>query len=331
MHRRPAPQEDPTRGQGRRRDALGVAGAERPWSTCGLGTAPLGSAADGPLWWGPQDRDLSIRTVHAALDAGVTWVDTAPFYGWGRAEEVVGAAIEGRRHELTILTKCGTVRRADGTWTEDGSPRAVRADVERSLRRLGVDRIDVVQLHDPDPGVPIEETVGALAELVAAGTVGAVGLSNHPVELLDRAAAVGPIAVVQHQWNLLSHDAEAAAARDWCGRHGARFLAWSPLASGFLADELEVEALHPGDLRRRLPWASGSGATRVRRLRDAASALGAPLAELALRWAARAGHPIVGARCPVEAAGLAGVGPLDDDTAAALERAAADDRASATE
>ena len=95
------------------------------------------------------------------------WVDTAPFYGWGRAEEIVGAAVRGRRDEVTILTKCGTVRRPDGCWAEDGSPAAVRADLEASLVRLGTERVDVVQLHDPDPAVPVEETVGAMGALVA--------------------------------------------------------------------------------------------------------------------------------------------------------------------
>jgi aryl-alcohol dehydrogenase-like predicted oxidoreductase len=293
-----------------------------PWSTCGLGTAPLGSRADGPLWFGDQDRATAVRTVAAALDAGITWVDTAPFYGWGRAEEVVGEAIVGRRDEVTVLSKCGTVRRPDGSWTEDGSPAAVRADVEASLRRLRTDHIDVVQLHDPDPETPVEDTVGALADLVAEGSVGAVGLSNHPVDLLDRGAAVAPIAVVQHQWNLLQHDEEVAGAAAWAARHDARFLAWSPLASGFLVDGFALDRLHPDDLRRRLRWARPPDAGRVDSLRQVAAELGQPLRLLALRWAARRGHPIVGARSPGELEDLGSIDPLDDDTAARLEAAA---------
>lgn len=306
---------------------LGPVTGPMAWSRCGLGTAPLGSTADGPLWWGEQDRETSVRTVRAALDAGVTWIDTAPFYGWGRAEEVVGEAIAGRREDVIVLTKCGTVRRANGTWVEDGSPAAVRADVEASLRRLGVEHIDVVQLHDPDPQVPVEETVGALTERVAVGAVGAVGLSNHPVELLDRAVAAGPIAVVQHQWNLLQHEADAEAALDWSARHGARFLGWSPLASGFLTSGLAVAALHPADLRRRLRFATDPDASRVIRLRALASELGAPLERLAVGWAARRAHPIVGARQPEEVALLADVDVLDDDTTTRLEHAAAPDPA----
>jgi aryl-alcohol dehydrogenase-like predicted oxidoreductase len=294
------------------------------WSRAGLGTAPLGSRPDGPLWWGDQDRALSVRTVQAAIDAGVTWVDTAPFYGWGRAEEIVGEAVVGRRDEVVLLTKCGTVQRRSpaGGWAEDGSPAAVRVDVEASLRRLRTERIDVVQLHDPDPTVPVEETVGALASLVAGGLVAAIGLSNHPVALLERGAAIAPIAVVQHQWNLLEHGSDAGAAAAWSAANGARFLAWSPLASGFLADGFDLEALHPDDLRRRLPWATGDGADRLSRLRAAAAELGEPLQRLAAAWAARVGHPIVGARSPAEATAIAAVEPLDDERASLLERAA---------
>jgi aryl-alcohol dehydrogenase-like predicted oxidoreductase len=292
------------------------------WSACGLGTAPLGSRPDGPLWWGEQDRATAVGTVRAALDHGVTWVDTAPFYGWGRAEEIVGEALAGRRDEVVVLTKCGTIRRPDGTWTEDGSPAAVRADVEASLRRLRTDRVDVVQFHDPDPDVPVEETVGALAELVAEGLVGAIGLSNHPVELLTRGASVAPVAVVQHQWNLLEHTAEADGAATWSVANGARFLAWSPLASGFLTDGFDLDALHSDDLRRRLRWARPPDSSRVDRLRRIAAELDQPLERLALGWAARRAHPIVGARTPAETALLAGVEALDDDTAAMLASAA---------
>ena len=274
-------------------------------SRIGLGTAPLGSLPDGPLWWGPQDRATAVASVRAALDAGITWVDTAPFYGWGRAEEIVGEAVRGRRDEVVILTKCGTVRRPDGTWAEDGSPAAVRADLEASLRRLGVERVDALQLHDPDPGVPVEETVGAMAELVAEGLVGHVGLSNHDVDLLERGAAVAPIEVVQHQWSILHHPPEADAARAWCEARDVPFLAWSPLASGFLVDGFDPEDTAPGDLRRRLPWATGEGAERLAAVRDEAAASHRSLREHALGWAAATAHPIVGARTPEEAQALA--------------------------
>jgi methylglyoxal reductase len=273
-------------------------------SRVGLGTAPLGSTADGPLWWGPQDWTTAVETVQAALDAGITWVDTAPFYGWGRAEEIVGEAVRGRRDEVTILTKCGTVRGPDSSWAEDGSPAAIRADLEASLTRLRTDRVDVLQLHDPDPGVPVEETVGAMAKLVAEGKVRRIGLSNHDVELLERGAAVAPIDVVQHQWSILHHPPETDAVRRWCEARGALFLAWSPLASGFLVDGFDPEHTAPGDLRRRLPWASGDGARRLAEVRAEAAAAGSSLRDYALAWAAATAHPIVGARTPTEARSL---------------------------
>lgn len=273
-------------------------------SRIGLGTAPLGTSEEGPLWWGPQDRSTAVATVQAALDAGITWVDTAPFYGWGRAEVIVGEAVRGRRDDVTILTKCGTIRRPDGSWEEDGSPAAIRADLDASLLRLGTDRVEVLQLHDPDPAVPVEESVGAIAELVSAGKVAHVGLSNHDVGLLRRAHAVAPIAVVQHQWSALHHPASADAARRWCEERGACFVGWSPLASGFLVDGFDCEQTEPGDLRRRLPWASGEGARRLARVRADATAAQRSLRDYALAWASASSYPIVGARTPAEARAL---------------------------
>ena len=225
-----------------------------------------------------------------------------------------------------MLTKCGTVRRPDGTWAEDGSPAAVRADVEASLRRLGTDHVDVVQLHDPDPAVPVEETVGALAELVAAGSVGAIGLSNHPVELLDRGADVAPIAVVQHQWNVLQHDADAEAAATWARRRGARFLGL--VAAGVGVPHRRVRARRAAPGRSPPPAALGPPARRrPRRPRSARVA-----AEL--RRAARAPRTGVGgparrtrSSAPAQPAEVDGcslrIEPLDLDVAARLEEAAA--------
>lgn len=273
-------------------------------SRVGLGTAPLGSMDGGPLWWGPQDRMLSVATVRAALDAGIDWIDTAPFYGWGQAEEIVGEAIRGQRDNVTVLTKCGTVRRPDGSSAEDASPAAIRAGLEESLMRLGTDHVDVLQLHDPDPNVPVEESVGATSDLVASGKVGHIGLCNHPVALLRRGHAVAPIAVVQHQWSILHHPPVTESARRWCTEVGAAFLAWSPLASGFLVDGFDPDATAPGDLRRCLPWASGVGAARLAAVRAEAAAAGSSLRNYALTWARATSNPIVGARTPDEARAL---------------------------
>lgn len=274
-------------------------------SRVGLGTAPLGSDEAGPLWWGPQDRATAVAALRAGLDVGIDWIDTAPFYGWGRAEELVGEAVRGRRDDVRILTKCGTIRQADGSWIEDGSPATVRAELEVSLRRLRTDHVDVLQLHDPDPAVPVEETVGAIAELVEAGMVRAIGLSNHPVELLQRGHSVAPIAVVQHQWSVLHHPPDVVAARDWCLTSGAAFLAWSPLASGYLVDGFDPAATAVGDLRRRLPWASGEGARLLAATRAEATATGHSLRDHAITWVLDSARAIIGARTPAEAEALA--------------------------
>jgi aryl-alcohol dehydrogenase-like predicted oxidoreductase len=267
------------------------------------------------LWWGPQDPEDAVGAVRAALDAGVDWIDTAPFYGWGRAEELVGRAVAGRRDEVRILTKCGTVRRADGRAAEDASPAAVRAGLHESLRRLGTDHVDVLQVHDPDPATPVEETWAAIADLVREGLVGAGGLSNHPVELMARAHAVAPVAVVQHQYSVLHRTPETDGVLDWCAEHGSAFLAWAPLASGFLIEGFDLAGLAPDDLRHRLPWAGSDLGPLRRRLAAVAARHGVPVHRVALAWVTRrAGtYAIVGARTPAEAADLH---PLPDLTAA---------------
>jgi aryl-alcohol dehydrogenase-like predicted oxidoreductase len=290
-------------------------------SRIGLGTAPLGSRVDGPLWWGPQDPADAVAAVRAALDAGVDWIDTAPFYGWGRAEELVGQAIAGRRDEVRILTKCGTVRRPDGQVAEDASPGAIRAGLRESLRRLGTDHVDVLQVHDPDPATPVEQTWAAIAELVAEGLVRAGGLSNHPVELMERAHAVAPVPVVQHQYSLLHRAPETDGVLAWCAEHDSTFLAWSPLASGFLVDGFDLAALVPGDLRHRLPWASQDLTGPLGRLAAVATRRGVPAHRVALAWATRrpGTYAIVGARTPAEAADLLPLPTLSPADVAALD------------
>ena len=211
----------------------------------GLGTAPISSHRTAPHWWGPQDRETAVRAVRAAVDAGVGWIDTAPMYGWGRAEEIVAEALAGLPERPLVLTKCGTLRADDGSFYTDNSPSAIRADVDGSLRRLGVDRLDVVQVHDEDPAVPVEETWGALHGLVDEGLVGAAGLSNHAVELLDRALAIGPVATVQNQYSLLDRSPESDGTLEWCARHGVTFLSWGSVGAGFLADEFELTGSTP--------------------------------------------------------------------------------------
>ena len=290
----------------------------------GLGTAPMG----GPGWqldWGPSERAESVAAVRSAVAAGVGWVDTAPFYGWGQAEEIVGDALAGMTGRPVVLTKCGDVLGRDGRAYDDHRSSVIRADVQGSLRRLRCPVIDVLQLHDPDPGTPIEESWQTICELIQEGSVQAAGLSNHPVELMDRARAVGPVSLVQHQYSLLHRAPETDGVLDWCADHGVPFLAWSPLASGFLADGFDLASLTAGDLRRRLRWADAAVVDLAALRRDlAAIASGAGLSMTALTagWVlARGAQPIIGARTAAEARQIAALRPIPPDLAAAAQAA----------
>jgi aryl-alcohol dehydrogenase-like predicted oxidoreductase len=289
----------------------------------GLGTAPLGSGPGWYLDWGAAGREDAVATVLAALRAGVGWIDTAPFYGWGRAEAITGAALAGGETRPVLLTKCGTFRKPDGSSHEDHRADAIRADVAASLSRLGVSCVDVLQLHDPDPGTPVERAWETICGLVGEGKARAGGLSNHPVELMDRAAAIGQVSVVQHQFSLLHRAPETDGVLDWCAGHGATFLAWSPLASGFLADDFELDALEAGDFRRNLPWADPARLDLVRLRRELAELAAQgwmTMAGLAVGWVlAKGARAIVGARSPAEAIAITHFRPLPPDFAAAAE------------
>jgi len=195
----------------------------------GIGTAPIGSRP-GEWWvnWGPQDDGDSIRAIHAAVDGGVNWIDTAPFYGWGHAEEIVGHALAGR-DDLLVFTKCGTLGRDDGDDYMDLSSESIRRGCEESLRRLRRERIDLLQFHDVDRSVPVEESWGALQELVAEGKVRSGGLSNHPPELVERALSVGPVAALQFQYSMLARAHEEDLLPCALDR-GLGVIVWAPLA-----------------------------------------------------------------------------------------------------
>jgi aryl-alcohol dehydrogenase-like predicted oxidoreductase len=235
-------------------------------SRLGIGTAPIGSRP-GEWWvnWGPQDDGDSVRAIHAAVDGGVNWVDTAPFYGWGHAEEVVGRALAGRE-DVLVFTKCGTLRRDSGDDFMDLSPESIRRGCEQSLRRLRRERIDLLQFHDPDPGTPIEESWGALEELVAQGKVRHGGLSNHPPELVERALVVGPVAALQFQYSALAR-AHEEDLLPYALDRGLGVIVWSPLASGFLTDDFSLDALAEDDFRRTHPFAGQDLASTHEELR----------------------------------------------------------------
>jgi len=303
-----------------------LGGSDLEITPVGIGTAPIGSGRDWAAWWGPQDEAESIRAIHAALDGGVNWIDTAPFYGWGRAEEIIGRALAGRRDEVLVFTKCGTVPDEARGDRMDLRPETIRADVEASLRRLDTDRLDLVQLHDPDRDTPIEESWGEVQRLIAAGKVRHGGISNHPADAVERALGVGPVAALQYQYSLLHREPEheilpLALERD------LGVLTWSPLASGFLGDGFDVERLDPDDFRRTHPFAALDLGPLHAALGRIGERHGTTSAQVALAWLLhRPGvtGAIVGIRTEREADQLSGAASfrLDPDELLEIETAA---------
>ncbi len=298
----------------------------------GVGTAPIGSTPEWRINWGPQDEGDAIRAIETALDLGVNWIDTAPFYGWGRAERIVGRALRGKRDQVYIFTKCGTIRDKDDGWHDDLSPASMRREIEDSLRNLQTDYVDLYQLHDPDPGTPIEASWAAMQELIREGKVRYGGLSNHPPDLMERALAVGPIAGIQHQYSMLYRDIERDVL-PFARKHGLGVLTWSPLASGFLTDGFDLSTLPPDDFRRwRHPFGQEPAYSTIvevrRQLQAIAAARQKTLVDLALAWVLRhQGLPfaIVGVRNEREARALPNAlgWELSDDELQAVERALA--------
>ena len=250
----------------------------------------------------PEDRDEaeSIATLHRALDLGCTFIDTADAYGAGANEELVGRALAGRRDDVVLATKFGLL---PGPGTSrgspagiDGSPQHVQTSIDASLRRLGVDHVDLWYLHRLDRRVPIEDTVGAMSEAVATGKVAHLGLSEVSAATLRRAHATHPIAAVQSEWSLWTRDPEAGVL-PVCRELGIGFVPFSPLGRGFLSGELRSpDDFSDSDSRRALPRFQGENFERnldlVAKVRELAAAKGATASQLALAWLLAQGSDI---------------------------------------
>jgi aryl-alcohol dehydrogenase-like predicted oxidoreductase len=269
-----------------------------------LGTGGLEVSAEGlgcmgmSEFYGPGDESESIATIHRALELGVTLLDTADMYGPYRNEELVGRAIAGRRDQVVLATKFGIVRGTDPTDRSiRGDATYVRQACDDSLRRLGVDHIDLYYQHRTDGSVPIEETVGAMAELVEAGKVGHLGLSEALPDTLRRAAAVHPIAALQSEWSLWSRDIEGDVV-DTARGLGIGIVAYSPLGRGFLTGQISsLEDLDDGDFRVQNPRFMGANFDRnielVEKVRSLAEAKGCTPGQLALAWVLARGDDVV--------------------------------------
>src|ERR671934_824982 len=248
-------------------------------------------------WYGPTDDQESIATIHRALELGIDFLDTADVYGRGANEELVGRAIAGRRDELVLATKFGNRWFADGTRTIDGTPEYVRDAIDASLQRLGVDYVDLYSQHRVDANTPIEETVGAMAELVAAGKVKHLGLSEAGPQTIRRANAVHPITALQSEWSLWTRDPEAEVLPT-VRELGIGFVAYSPLGRGFLAGRFaSPDELDERDFRKNHPRMQGENFERNRALaekvRELAEAKGSTPAQLALAWVLSRGEDVV--------------------------------------
>lgn len=241
-------------------------------------------------FYGAHDDTQSLATLERALDLGVTLFDTADMYGRGHNEELVGRFLSGRRDRVVLATKFGIVREGDGYGRSiDNRPDYIRRACEASLRRLGTDVIDLYYAHRINPQQPIEDTVGALAELVRQGKIRAIGLSEVSEVTLRRAAAVHPIAAVQSEWSLWSRDPETNGVLATCRELGIGFVAYSPLGRGFLTGRLDgTEGLDDNDFRRLSPRFLAENLQRnlalVAKIKEFAAAKGVSPGQLVLAW-----------------------------------------------
>jgi aryl-alcohol dehydrogenase-like predicted oxidoreductase len=260
----------------------------------GMGLGCMGMSE----FYGAADEVEAVATIHRALELGVTLIDTADMYGPFKNEELVGRALRDRRDRAVLATKFGNVRSPEGGFLGvNGRPEYVRASCDASLRRLGVDHIDLYYQHRVDKTVPIEETVGAMAELVRAGKVRYLGLSEAAPRTLRRAHAVHPISALQTEYSLWTRDVEAAVLPT-CRELGVGFVAYSPLGRGFLTGTYTTPDDVPADdFRRNYPRFQGDNFAANRRIVEAVTAMarerGATAAQLALAWVMAQGHDVV--------------------------------------
>lgn len=288
----------------------------------------FGAWAIGGWPWGGTDESNAIAAIHKALDLGMNLIDTAPAYGLGLSEEIVGKALQGRRDKAIIATKCGLVWHTDkGTYyfTEYDKPvyrylgpESIRYEVEQSLKRLRTDYIDLLQTHWQDPTTPIEDTMGELLRLKDEGKIRAIGVSNVTVEQLEAYRRVGPVDSDQELYSMLDRRIEADLL-PYCREHNIAVLAYSPLAQGLLTGKVGPEREFPqGDMRRNNPRFSVENrrhiAAMLDEFRPIADDRGITLTQLVIAWTvAQPGltHALVGARNPEQVEENAGAGDVE--------------------
>jgi len=256
----------------------------------------LGCMGMSPMYGEPDEAE-SIATLHRAIEIGMDFLDTSDMYGNGHNEELVGRAIAGRRDRVILATKFGNIRNPDGTADVNGRPEYVATACEASLKRLGVDHVDLYYQHRVDPNVPIEETVGAMAILVKQGKARYLGLSEAAPATIRRAHAVHPIAALQTEYSLWTREAETQILPT-CRELGIGYVAYAPLGRGFLGGKIrQLEALSDADHRRRMPRYQAENIARNLKLLEALDQLalvkGCTPAQIAIAWVLAQGIDIV--------------------------------------
>jgi aryl-alcohol dehydrogenase-like predicted oxidoreductase len=292
----------------------------------GLAVSALGLGCMGMSdFYGPSDEAKSLETLHHSIESGITFWDTSDMYGVGHNEQLVGRALQGdRRDQVVLATKFGVLRGADGSFLGvGGSPEYVRKACDASLQRLGLDHIDLYYQHRVDPKVPIEDTVGAMAELVRQGKVRHLGLSEAAAATVRRAVAVHPIAALQTEYSLWTRDVEDEILPA-CRELGVGLVAYSPLGRGFLTGKIQtLDDLDAGDWRRMNPRFQGENLAKnlalAERIREIAGAKGCTPAQLALAWLLAQGRDVV----PIP--GTRSIQRLEENAAATRVALSADD------
>ena len=299
---------------------------QRSIGRSGLAVGALGLGCMGMSeFYGPTDEAQSLETLAHALDRGVTLFDTADAYGFGHNEELLGRFVKGRRERVTIATKFGLVRKP-GSYERrvDNTPAYIRAACEASLQRLGVEAIDLYYAHRLNLETPLEDSIGTLGDLVKAGKIRAIGLSEVSPDTLRRAAAIYPIAAVQSEYSLWTRDPELGVLQA-CREVGAAFCAYSPLGRGFLTGQVASDTLAANDFRRQNPRFTDENAQQNQRIVDTVKALAAEKActpaQLALAWLLAQGEDVI----PIP--GTKRIRYLDDNLGALDVALSADDLA----